>query len=185
MGFESDALVSSVAGNYGGRSPQQNLKIQPERPATRILQVQANHFVEADAATSFYLPQARDSRLDFQYAAAVPDIVLAVLIGQRRPRAHERHFAPQYVDELRQFIEACPADDLPDRSDSRIVFHLVHRLAVRALLFFTGDHLLHERLVDLRIVIGVHGTELQALEGRPELSQAVLFEQNWALGRQL
>ena len=46
-------------------------------------------------------------------------ILLEVIDGMR-PRTHHAHFAPQYVPQLRQFIQAIAPEKLADRGDARV-----------------------------------------------------------------
>src|SRR4029453_7475147 len=59
-----------------------------------------------------YLPKAGDARWSEEALEVVRGEVLR-LVGETRPRPHERHFALQHIDELRELIEACSAQPAP------------------------------------------------------------------------
>ena len=73
-----------------------------------------DHVVERGPASAADLPQPGDARLGFQHPSIVPRLVLLHFIGQRRPRPDERHVAHQHVPDLREFIEARFAEQVPD-----------------------------------------------------------------------
>lgn len=50
------SLERVMAPQHGRRRLEQNLKIQPERPGTHILEIKPHHVVEAYAAASLDLP---------------------------------------------------------------------------------------------------------------------------------
>ncbi len=64
-----------------------------------------------------------------------------------RTRADDAHLAAQDVDQLRQLVEAEPAQEAPDPGDARVVGELEHRVAqviepdhVREAFLGVGDH---------------------------------------------
>src|SRR6202140_3164850 len=102
--------MSAIAGKNGGRCLNKNLDVQPNRPAAGIFKIQANHIIKARPATPLNLPQASNSRLDFQHATTMPQIIGPKFISDGRPGANQRHLSAQNVQELRQFIQASPAN---------------------------------------------------------------------------
>src|SRR5450432_448926 len=72
-----------------------------------------------------------------------------------RPRPHETHLTLNDVDELRQFIQAEPSNDLAHARDSRIAL----QSPLGAVLFLR---------------VGTHGTELQDFEGAPSITDSCL-----------
>src|SRR3989442_2523068 len=177
----SGQSVRAVAGNNRSRGQKKDLQIQPERPCRRISQIEADHLVERDTASSVHLPEPGDAGLHFQQAPAVPDIVGLELIRDSRTWPHQRHLAPQYVKELWELIEAGFPDEAADARQPRVVRQLVNGFAVRfgrPRLELSRDEALHILHVDLRIVHEVHGSELEAREGSAELADALLTEQD-------
>lgn len=74
---------------------------------------------------------------------------LEIECQRMRTRTDHRHLAAQHVDELRQLIEVRPAQEAPEACHARI-----------------GTARLTRRRSERRIAqIGVHGSELQELEG--------------------
>src|SRR2546421_424892 len=63
-------LVSAFTQNYRGRRLKKNSQVQPDRPISCVLQVQADHVVKSGAAATFHLPQARNSRLELKHHPA-------------------------------------------------------------------------------------------------------------------
>src|SRR3954470_18482101 len=55
--------------SWGGK---QNLDVGPDRHLSGVAQIEANHLVERRAASSCHLPQACNTRLCLENAAAVP-----------------------------------------------------------------------------------------------------------------
>src|SRR5580704_13159899 len=93
----------------------------------------------------------------------MPYDVSLELVRKRWAWSHERHFPPQYVKELRKFIQARAAQELANGGDPRIVRHFVHRLA--AVLFLngqgSGDEIVHILFVDCVIGLEVHRPKLE------------------------
>src|SRR5882724_2366864 len=84
-------LEGAVAQQDRSGRLRQDLNVKPQRPAARILQVQANHIVKPHSAASAHLPQTGDAWFDFQHTSPVPYVIFFVFVLQRRTRAHERH----------------------------------------------------------------------------------------------
>ena len=125
-------LVSAFTRQNRTGCLQKNFDVEPEGPGASVLQVQTNHLVEPGPAATFDLPQARDSGLDFQHAAAMPKVVRFKFVRHRRTRPDQRHITDQHIPELRELIKTRPAKEPADGSDSRIFLNLEHRLfAVR------------------------------------------------------
>ncbi len=110
-----------------------------------VLEIEPHHIVEFDTAASANLPEPGDARFGFEQAAAMPDIVSLDFVGDRRPRADQRHFALQHIKELWNLVQAGLAQERSDGCDSRILGQLVDTLAsaVGVLCRFAGDQLLH------------------------------------------
>src|SRR5262245_26666313 len=98
-------LVSAFAENHSERSHEENLEVEPEGTRSRIAQVQTYHVVKLHAASTLDLPEAGDSRLHFQHAVAMPEIVGFDFVNHSWTRSNQRHLTLQHVNELRQFIE--------------------------------------------------------------------------------
>ena len=115
----------------------------------------------------------------------MPRLVLLELVGNRWPRADERHVSAQHVPELRQLVEAAVSEKASDRRDPWIVGELedfgLTRLALAARIDEPRDVLLMERLVHVH----VHRPELENLERFHPLADAHLFEKYRARRPQL
>jgi hypothetical protein len=98
--------MRTIARNNGRRSPKKNLQIKPEGPATGVPQIQTNHLIKLDSTTPFDLPQSRNPRLDSQYTTPMPNVVGFEFVYQRGTGAYERHFAHEYIPQLRKLIQA-------------------------------------------------------------------------------
>src|ERR1700719_3076623 len=120
--------MSAIAGKNGGGCLNKNLDVQPNRPAAGIFKVQANHIIEARPATSLDLPQAGNTGLDFEHATTMPQVVGPELISDRRSRTNQRHLSAQYVQELRQFVQAGPANKPSHGGYARIFLGFLNHL---------------------------------------------------------
>ena len=78
-------LVGSFAKHYRAWRTCQDLDVEPGRTGSSIAKIQANHFVEGDAAATTNLPKSGDARLGLKQAAAVPKIVGFDFVGHWRP----------------------------------------------------------------------------------------------------
>src|SRR5262245_46669640 len=94
----------------------EDLKIEPNGPVLDIMAVQFHPLHEGKVISPADLPKTCDARLDRQPAAMEP-LVTINLFGKWRPWTNQGHFALQHVDELRQFIDAGPANETPYGSD--------------------------------------------------------------------
>ena len=72
-------------------------------------------------AASADLPQSSNAGPRFHVVADVVAIARTSLSTRSGPRAHETHFAAQYVDELREFVETGLPQNASDWRDPRIV----------------------------------------------------------------
>src|SRR5207302_757653 len=108
----------------GWKGAEQNAQVQPDGPLLDVLPVEANNLFEIDdGAPSAYLPESRETRF-----CAEPPIVMNLVILhvglEERAWSHERHLAPEHVEELRQLVET-PAPQHPSGSRyARIVRNL-------------------------------------------------------------
>jgi len=180
-------LMSALALNHSSGSLRQDLQVQPYGPGTRILQIQANHFVKAGPAASFHLPQSGDAGLDFENAPPVPDFILSKFVGQRRPRSNKRHISTQDIPELRQLVQTGLADKAADGSHAWIFLNLEDRLrsSFGLSINLSGDELFDILLVDFWVTIRSHRAEFQYCKSLPVLAETFLLEQHRALGRKL
>lgn len=105
--------------------PQQNPEIEPERCSLDVVEIVLGMLVHELGSAAGHLPPAGQP-LRYEEAAVLPRLVARQHdLDQFRSRAHQAHLAPQHVDELRQLIQAGPAEEAPDPGDPRIVPPLV------------------------------------------------------------
>src|SRR5687768_1697994 len=76
-------LTGAVSGDHRPRGREQDLQVGPERVGLRVLQVEADHFVEGRPAAAGHLPEAGDARLRLEHAALMPRLVLLYFVRQR------------------------------------------------------------------------------------------------------
>ena len=108
-----------------GTGPEQQREIAPHRPAGDVALLQIDDVLEV-GDRRFDRPPATGPVMpgsDLE-ADVVARLVPRDFARQRRPRADERHLAAQHVPELRQLVEAAPAQEASDRRDARIVRRL-------------------------------------------------------------
>ena len=104
----------------------------------------------------------------------MPEIVALVLIDHWRPGPHKRHVAFQDVEKLGQFVKTGLPKKSADGRDSRIGDQFVGLLGTAAILLCgcrAGYELFHVLFVNARIVLEMHGPELQKRELLAVLSQ--------------
>src|SRR5581483_4367538 len=161
-------------------STQKDDQIHPRRPGLRITQIQTHHFVKGHFASSSYLPKSGNSRLRFENAVAVPNVISFHFVCDRWAGSYQRHFASQYVDELRKLIETCTPQESSDFGDPRIIGHLENCFAIpRSLRFrLPCNQLPDVFLMDAGIIINVHGPEFQKYKRLTILANSFLFEKN-------
>src|SRR5438876_232036 len=179
------ASAGAFSRNDGGRCREQDLDVCPERARPCVPEVETHHLVERRTAAAGDLPQSGNPGLYVEKAAAVPRLVLLELVGNRWPRADERHVSAQHVPELRQLVEAAVPEKASDRRDPWIVGELedfgLTRLALAARIDEPRDVLLMELLVHVH----VHRPKLENLERFHPLADAHLLEKYRAAGPQL
>src|SRR5215472_4574014 len=176
-------LMRTIAHENSTRSLREDLKVQPNGPASRILEIQTNHIVKARATAPFHLPQASDAGLDFEDPTAMPNVIGAIFVGEWRTRSYEGHFTHQDVPKLRKLIETGFAEELSDLRDARVGLDLENSFMVTGVPGnVAGDELIDVGFVNLGIAVRAHGAELEELEGFSALSQALLAEENGTLG---
>src|SRR5207237_10726404 len=140
------ALGCAAAEEDGGDGAEQDLQIERGRPVVDVLQIELHPAIEVDVVAAADLPETRQSGLHRQ-AAAMPPLIRADFLRNRRTRADETHVAFEDVPELRQLIERELPEETSDGGDARIVFrfedgpgHLVEVTDFAATLVRVGDH---------------------------------------------
>ena len=87
-----------------------------------VLNVPDIHFhplLEADIRAAANLPKARQAGFD-RKTAALPGLVLGHFFADGRTRSDQRHLAGQYVEELRQFVDAGDPQEAADPGNANI-----------------------------------------------------------------
>src|SRR5690349_10828971 len=172
--------VGAFAGENCPRRPKKDFYVQPGRPCSRVSKIQSNHLVERCPAPPADLPQARDSRLHLEDAAAVPRLIALQLIPDGRPRAHQRHIAFQHIKELRKLVQACLAQYPANARDARVMLNFVNGF----LAFLSrnsqvsGDESLDVFPVKDRIVAALHRPEFKERKRRAAKADSFLLEKN-------
>src|SRR5262252_35417 len=96
-----------------------------------IVAIEGDALVVAHIVATAHLPQSGKSGA-YTKVVTLPDAVARELLGDDRPRTHERHLAAPDVVELRQFVEAADAEEATDARHTRIVFELLIAFPLRA-----------------------------------------------------
>ena len=148
-------LARTLAGDDLDDREDDDLEVGDGAALGDVLQVPADHAVEAGGVSLRDLPPAGDPGLDGQALQVVLG-VLRHLVGQRRARAHDGHLAQEHVDELRELVDGVLADELADPGDARVLFHLEHG---------AGDLVLPLELGEALVRVPVHAAELPHAEG--------------------
>ena len=130
----------------------------------------ASRSVEPELPASVDLHRTRDARLDLETKTMLGLIALDE-VNLFWTRTDEAHGPQEHVDQLRQFIETCAAEQAADRCYARIspqlehwVFKLVDRNNLRKSPLGVGDH----------------RSELDHAERHAKEAGAALHEERWA-----
>ena len=119
--------------------------------------------------TAVGLPQASETGLHAQ-PSPLPYFIFFDFFRHRRPWPNKRHLSLQYIEKLRQFIQAGPAQEPPEFCHPGVVAHLeyrpVHLVKTVECLFFLVSPV-------------YHGPELIHYELPAVQSAADLFEYGW------
>src|SRR5438270_903518 len=99
-------LTGAVPRNHSFGGLKKDFQVKPGRAKASILQIETHHIVESNTATSINLPQSGDARLRLEQTTAMPCFIGFDFIRHGRSRTYQRHLAAQYVDELRQLVQA-------------------------------------------------------------------------------
>src|SRR5665213_3318875 len=91
-----------------------NLQIQTERPGVDVSEIQLNPLIEIRIGAAIDLPQARQPGLHTETPHQGGSIEFRNIPLWQRAGAYERHLSPQHIEELRQFVERCLAQNAPD-----------------------------------------------------------------------
>src|ERR1035437_538890 len=93
--------LSPCAGEHRRDRTGDDLEVEPERPAVDVFEILLNPAVELGFAAAADLPQARHARLHGE-TAAMPDVVVGHLAGERRAASHKAHSPPADAPKLRE-----------------------------------------------------------------------------------
>src|SRR5207253_1139227 len=111
---------------------------------------------------------------------AMPELVGLDFVGNRRTRTDDAHVAAQYVEELRQFIEARFAEQAADTRNALIGAQLVRRAIFVAEVRFRLPSYVFALKLAMRGVVGAgtHGAKLKKEEYPPIHSHSLLPVKN-------
>src|SRR5579884_2762196 len=113
-------LCSPSPRNHDAGSQRNESEVLPEGLLLKILNIHLNHFLERYFASSIDLPCPGETWLAGA-AKPVTRRVVRYLVIQRRAGAHKRHLSPQYIEELRQFIDTCFAQKATNPGHARVI----------------------------------------------------------------
>ena len=100
---------------------RQDFYIEPERPFVHVLQVQPHPLLQRNRASAVDLPKTGDAGTNAE-APSLPIFIETLVVAHRkRTRTYEAHVTLQYVEELRQFVNAAAAQHLSERCNAWIV----------------------------------------------------------------
>src|SRR5258707_13191890 len=94
-----------------------------------MLDIHPDHYLGADTTQAADLANSSDAGLH-NVTSVVPVLEVFEFIRNRRPRTDDAHFAPQYVEELRQLVEAGSPQPPPHARHARIVCQFVWGIGV-------------------------------------------------------
>src|SRR5687768_4212204 len=117
-------LVGALSAYHDPERPEHDLEVASQRPGLDVVPLEADDLFEVgDQVSSVHLPRAREPWYDAQ-SHEMAALIVADLARQRRAWADERHVSSEHVEQLRQLIEAEPAQKATDPRDSRIASKL-------------------------------------------------------------
>ena len=148
-------LARTLAGDDLDHREDDDLEVGYGAALGDVLEVSADHAVEAGGVALRDLPPAGDPRLHGQ-ALQVELGVLGDLVGQRRARADDGHLAQEHVDELRELVDGVLADEPAYLRYARVLLHLEHG---------AGDLVLPLELGEALVGVPIHAAELPHAEG--------------------
>src|SRR3954470_23767080 len=102
------ALVG--AAEEGERRPEEDQEVGLPVVVAHVPEVELDPLSPGERGAPVDLRPARDPRLDVE-AVELAFVVLVDLVAERGPRPNDRHVAAHDVPELRQLVEAEPAQD--------------------------------------------------------------------------
>ncbi len=102
-------------------------KVTAQAVVVDIVQLQLKAIGERQVAAAADLHGPGQAGLDGQPAAMIVAVKLHDALFFR-PRPDQAHLPPQHIVKLRQFVEACAAQNAPDTRYARIVCNLKGRL---------------------------------------------------------
>src|SRR5437870_13662726 len=112
-----------VSASLGARSeqnnrnrPAENFQVKPQRPVIDVFQIQPHPIGEImHIVAAADLPETSQPRLDAQAPTMRQVVESSDFIDRQRPRAHQAHFTPDHIDQLRKFVDAVFADKPANR----------------------------------------------------------------------
>src|ERR1017187_4668105 len=122
-GDGAQRLAGAEAGQDDGDGASEDFQVEPEGPVVDVLEVELHPLIEADLVAATDLPDAGQTRFHGK-AAAMPWVVVLHLGRDGRPGSDEAHVADENIPELRKLVDAGAAQEMPERSDARVVLHL-------------------------------------------------------------
>src|SRR5580658_8034622 len=177
-------LESARSLDHRHRRAHENFDIEPGRPGCGVAKVKTNHVIELDSAASCNLPQPGDTWLHLEHSPPVPCLIVSQLVRNSRPGSDKRHLPVQDVDELGQFVQTRPAQNLPQGSHAFVVLDFVNVafLPWRAVsTLFAGNQLGDKLPMHGIVVVHIHGSKLKKGEGLTVLAHPLLLEKDRAL----
>ena len=116
MTFGADA---SAFQNLDNRK-EEDLDIEPDAPVVYLPDVELELLFPTEAVAAADLRPAGDAGLDFVPPGLLGGVAVEVF-HEERPRADEAHLPAQDVDELRQLVEAGPAEEPAQAGEAFLV----------------------------------------------------------------
>src|SRR5580658_994770 len=113
--------MCAVSRHDRARGFKQNAQVHPNRPGTRVLQIEPHHFVKSSPASTLDLPKSSNAWFHRHKTPKVPIFVAFDLIRNWRTGPHQRHLALEHINKLRELVETGAAKKFADRRDSGVV----------------------------------------------------------------
>src|SRR5207237_1000910 len=108
-----------TANDHRDRSGQ-DLEIQPKASFHNVSHVQLPADIERRRLAAANLPKSGNARLAAQNGFSIHSITFKLYVA-KHPRANEAHAADQDINQLRQLVEARPAEPETGASNTRVI----------------------------------------------------------------
>ena len=143
------ALDNVFAREHDPDGAEKYFCVKQERSALDVFAVIFRLFLVGEAVSAVDLRPAGQPRADGIYSVFAAKLTDVALFGDQRTRTDEAHVARENIEQLRQFVEACPAQELARTGDKLIRLFKIGGRKIRRTVFHRAKFFDFEQLVAL------------------------------------